>query len=153
MPHGKLGSDPATYAVPDQIESFQTQRVENFEIVKDDIFHGIDIRVFIGSGAAGVRRSDQAGTLGDSLMEGQPTIRYSMNVGEPVQVEDRLARAVIEHVHLATAYRDDARSHAALPSSCSIAASGNSFWKNPADALRNAGATCSAKSFMLFRAR
>ena len=58
MTHGKFGSDPTADTTADEIELRKLQRIQNFEVVKDNVFDDVDVLVFIGRAAAGVSRPD-----------------------------------------------------------------------------------------------
>jgi hypothetical protein len=63
MTHGKFGGDPTADTTADKVELRKLQRIQNFEIVKDNVFDDVDVLVFIGLAAAGVSRRDDAGVL------------------------------------------------------------------------------------------
>ena len=61
---GELGGDPAADAAADEIEARELQDIEHFEIMKNHVFDGVDILVFIGQSAAGMSRRDDPRALG-----------------------------------------------------------------------------------------
>jgi hypothetical protein len=86
--HGYFGGDPAADAAPDQIEPGKFERVEHFEIVKDDVFDGVDILGLIGSATARVSRRDHARILRQALVKRHPTFGYAVDVGKAVQIQE-----------------------------------------------------------------
>src|SRR6058998_2278283 len=102
MTHGKFGSDPTADTTADEIELRKLQRIQNFEVVKDNVFDDVDVLVFIGRAAAGVSRPDYAGVLRQFLMKRSPVFFYRMNVGETMEIEQRGAVAVFQKPDLAS---------------------------------------------------
>ena len=73
MTHRKLGGDPAADAScrSDRTAS-DFERIEDFEIVKNHVFDGVDVSVLVGARAAGVRRRDHARALRKCFVKRQP---------------------------------------------------------------------------------
>ena len=92
MPHRELGGDPAADAMADEIEARQPERVEQFEIVEDDVVDGAGVEL-VRAVAAGMRGRDHAGVLRQPLMERHEVAGDAVHVGEAVQIDERRAAA------------------------------------------------------------
>ena len=86
-------------------------------------------------------------------MKRQPAFFHRMNIGEAVQIKQRLAVAVFQDLNFASVNLDDAAAQWTASADCSTLMPGYSSVNCFKETWRNAGATFSAKSFMLLRAR
>ena len=119
MSNSELRRDPATEANTDHGDARDTERIERFEHVEDDVVRRFGVVVFVGVRAAGVCKRDDLRMLGERRVEGEPF------AGRPVHVEDIVE---VEHGRAATELRDSratattdgelARVHAPTVSSC-----------------------------------
>jgi len=119
MTHRELGGDPAADAAADEIELGQLQGIEDFEIVENHVFDGIDVLVFIGLRAAGVSGSDHACVLRELLMKRHPTFFDRVNVGEAVEVEQRRAVATFQDLNFVLVNVDDLSAQWIASADCS----------------------------------
>src|SRR6185503_17901675 len=153
MTHGDLGGDPAADASPDKVELRQLECIENFEIGKYHVLDRVDVFVFVALSAAGVGGSDYARAFGELLVKWQPAFFHRMNIGEAMQIEQRRAVAVFHSPNLPALDLDSASAQWSSSADASTLTPGNSWVNCCKDCWRNAGATFSANSFMLLRAR
>ncbi len=100
-----------------------------------------------------MRGRDDAAVPRQLLVKWQPACFDRVNVGEAVQIDERGAGASLQNVHAAPADFDDALAQDRASADGSKLTPGNSLAKYFSDTSRKAGATRSAKSFMLFRVR
>src|SRR5437773_4229077 len=121
--------------------------------MKNHVFDGVDVLILIGLGAAGVSRRDHASTLGERLMKRHPAFFHGVNVGEAVQIKQRIAAAAFQNLNVAIVNVDDPADQWTASADCSRLMPGYSSVNCFKEAWRNAGATFSAKSFMLLRAK
>ena len=87
MAHRDLGGDPPADRGAGQVEIGQPERIDDLQIVEDEIVHGLG-QVILGAVAAPrVCGCDDTEFLPEAMVERQPIRPRAMNVGEPVQVE------------------------------------------------------------------
>src|SRR6266545_4578450 len=102
MARGDLGGDPTTDAIADEIELRKLKRVQDFKVVEDNVFDGVDVLVLVRLRAAGVSWRDQASVLGQSLMKRQVVFFHRVNVGETVKIEQGGAAALFQNPDFAS---------------------------------------------------
>src|SRR5262249_29464249 len=136
VPHRKLRRDPAAGAVADEIESRQSKRIEQFEIMENHIVDAVALEL-VAAGAAWMCGRDHPRALRESLVERLEVAGHAMHVGEAMQVEERRAAPGLEHRDLAAAHVEHAHF---MPSSCR-SMSGNSRANSSAESARSRGAT------------
>ena len=96
MTSGNLGGDPTADASADEIELRKLESIENFEIVKHDVFYYFDIFVFVTLRTAGMGGCDHARACRQVVRETATSVPYRMNIGESMQIEQRRAAAIFE---------------------------------------------------------
>src|SRR5262245_34083046 len=97
---------------------------------------------------------DQMGMFRQLLMKRQPRFFDRVNISEAVQIKQRRAIAVFQEPDFASVDFYTAAAHQCTAGpDCAIFVSGYSRANSFKESRRNTGATFSAKSFMLLRAR
>src|SRR3954469_22240007 len=70
--HRKLGGDPATQRLPDQMDAVETEFLEKIEIEVREVGDGVEPWRRVGSAEAGMLRDDHVERRGQPTHEGQP---------------------------------------------------------------------------------
>src|SRR5918995_4921318 len=116
---GNFCRNPTAYATADQVELRNVQRIEKLQIVKDDIFNGLDILVLVALGTARMCRRNEPRVCSEAFVERHPGFLDRMNVGEAVQIKQRSAAAVFQEPNFALIEVQDAAAHGCA-SVCSL---------------------------------
>ena len=148
----KFCGNPPADAAADEVELRKVQCIQKLQIVKDHIFDGFDIFIFVTLRASWMRRRNDPSACSEALVKRQPAFFDGVDIDEAVQVEQRSATAVLQEPNLALFKIQKAAAHKCASFGCSMLTPGYSRSKNGNECSRRRGATCSANKVMLLSA-
>ena len=118
--HGQLGGDPTADAMADQIEAGQPKRVEDLEIMEDDVVDAVALAELVALRATGMGWRDHPRRRAEPQVEGLKIARHPMHVGEAVEIDQRLSSPLFDERHLAPAHLHHGIGHCAISALRSI---------------------------------
>jgi hypothetical protein len=141
MAHGEFGGNPTARAMADKVETPQPKRIQNLEIMENDVLDTAAVRKFVAAGASRMGRRDHPGGFAQLLVKGLEVSGDAMNVGETMQIDERRAFARFNHVNLSAMHIQAAAAHVANSGGSCRSMWGNSRANSFAESSRRCGAT------------
>ncbi len=101
--HGKLGRDPTSQTHAPKDDFFETQRVEQFQVVESHVLDGVNLVEAFALAEAGMGGNQHPKMFGKALEKGKPHERFIQGTG---QVDKRRALAALANHRGLSSHRD-----------------------------------------------